>query len=266
SWKAAQDKGRIYAMARDVTELRDAENKLMEARQELAQVSRRTTLAAMSAAIAHEIRQPLGAIVTNANAGLRWLDRATPDLGEVRDSLKQISADGHRASEVIQSVRAMFGKSDPVGTPLDANELVLETIAMANDELEAAKIDVQLELAGQLPLIPAHRGQLQQVVLNIVTNAAESMRNIDDRARTLRVRSRPFDSNGVALSVQDCGAGIDPENMERIFDAFFTTKANGMGMGLAICRSIVEAHGGTLSASPGVPYGSIFHIVLPGIQ
>ncbi|MGC2436654.1 MAG: PAS domain-containing protein [Pseudolabrys sp.] len=266
SWKAVQDKGHIYAMARDVTELRDAENKLMEARQELAQVSRRTTLAAMSAAIAHEIRQPLGAIVTNANAGLRWLDRATPDLGEVRDSLKQISADGHRASEVIQSVRAMFGKSDPVGTPLDANELVLETIAMANDELEAAKIDVQLELAGQLPLIPAHRGQLQQVVLNIVTNAAESMRNIDDRARTLRVRSRPFDSNGVALSVQDCGAGIDPKNMERIFDAFFTTKANGMGMGLAICRSIVEAHGGTLSASPGVPYGSIFHIVLPGIQ
>ena len=220
-------------VARDVTELRDAENKLIEARHELAQVSRRTTLAAMSAAIAHEIRQPLGAIVTNANAGLRWLDRATPDLGEVRDSLKQISADGHRASEVIQSVRAMFAKSDQVGTPLDANELIRETIAMANDELEAAKIDVQLELAGQLPLIPAHRGQLQQVVLNIVTNAAKSMRNIDDRARTLRVRSRPFDSNGVALSVQDCGAGIDPENMERIFDAFFTTKANGMGMGLA---------------------------------
>ena len=265
SWKAAQDKGRIYGVARDVTELRDAENKLMEARHELAQVSRRTTLAAMSAAIAHEIRQPLGAIVTNANAGLRWLDRATPDLVEVRDTLKHISADGHRASEVIQSVRAMFAKSDQVGAPLDANELIRETIAMASDELEAAKIDVQLEL-GELPMIPAHRGQLQQVVLNILTNAAESMRNIDDRARTLRVRSKPFDSTGVALSVQDYGTGIDQEHAARIFDAFFTTKTNGMGMGLAICRSIVEAHGGTLSVSPGVPYGSVFHIVLPGIQ
>jgi len=259
------DKGCIYGVARDVTELRDAENKLLEARQELAQVSRRTTLAAMSAAIAHEIRQPLGAIVTNANAGLRWLDRSTPDLAEVRDTLKHISADGHRASEVIQSIRAMFAKSDPVGAPLDANELIRETIAMASDELEAAKIDVQLEL-GQLPMIPAHRGQLQQVVLNILTNAAESMHNIDDRARTLRVRSKPFNSAGVALSVQDSGTGIDPEHAERIFDAFFTTKNNGMGMGLAICRSIVEAHGGTLSVSPGVPYGSVFHIVLPGIQ
>jgi len=266
SWKAAQDKGRIYAMARDVTELRDAENKLMEARQELAQVSRRTTLAAMSAAIAHEIRQPLGAIVTNANAGLRWLDRATPDLDEVRDTLKHIFADGHRASEVIQSVRGMFAKSDQLGVPLDANELIRETIAIASDELEAAKIDIQLELAGQLPLIPAHRGQLQLVVLNIVTNAAESMRNIDDRVRTLRVRSKPFDSSGVAVSVQDSGPGINSENIDRIFDAFFTTKTNGMGMGLAICRSIVEAHGGTLSVSPGVPYGSVFHIVLPGNQ
>jgi PAS domain S-box-containing protein len=265
SWKAAQHKGCIYGVARDVTELRDAENKLIEARHELAQVSRRTTLAAMSAAIAHEIRQPLGAIVTNANAGLRWLDRSTPDLAEVRDTLKHISADGHRASEVIQSVRAMFAKSDQVGAPLDANELIRETIAMANDELEAAKIDVQLEL-DHLPMIPAHRGQLQQVVLNILTNAAESMRNIDDRARTLRVRSKPFDSTGVSLSVQDSGTGIDPEHAERIFDAFFTTKTNGMGMGLAICRSIVEAHGGTLSVSPGVPYGSVFHIVLPGIQ
>jgi PAS domain S-box-containing protein len=266
SWKAVQDRGRIYAMARDITELKDAENKLREARQELAQTSRRTTLAAMSAAIAHEIRQPLGAIVTNANAGLRWLNREQPDLDEVRDTLKHIIGDGHRASEVIQSVRAMFAKGDHTGIPLDANELIRETIAMASGELEAERIVVDLELADKLPLIPGHRGQLQQVVLNIVTNAADSMRNIDNRVRTLRVRSRPFNSNGVAVSVQDSGAGIDPQNMERIFDAFFTTKANGMGMGLAICRSIVEAHGGTLSVSAGVPHGSIFHVVLPGGQ
>ena len=266
SWKAVQDEGRIYAMARDVTELKDAENKLRDAQQELAQVARRSTLAAMTGAIAHEIRQPLGAIVTNANAALRWLNRPAPDFDEVRDALKHIVTDGHRASEVIQSVRSMFSKGDHEGAPLDTNELIRETIAMASGELDAAKVTIELDLSEPLPLIPAHRGQLQQVVLNIVTNAANSMRSIDDRERLLRVRSRPFDSSGVALSVQDSGTGIPPENMGRIFDAFFSTKRDGMGMGLAICRSIVEAHGGNLSVSAGVPHGSVFHIVLPGIQ
>jgi PAS domain S-box-containing protein len=267
SWKAVKDEGRIYAMARDVTELKDAESKLRNAQVELAQVARRSTLAAMTAAIAHEIRQPLGAIVTNANAGLRWLDRPAPDLDEVRDALRHIGSDGHRASEVIQSIRSMFAKGDHhEGSPLDANELIRETIAMASGELDAARVTIELELAETLPLISAHKGQLQQVVLNIVTNAADSMRSVDDRERLLRVRSRPFDSNGIAVSVQDSGTGIDPQNIDRIFDAFFSTKSNGMGMGLAICRSIVEAHGGNLSVSPGVPHGSVFHIVLPGIQ
>ncbi|MGA9123398.1 MAG: PAS domain S-box protein [Pseudolabrys sp.] len=266
SWKAVQDQGRIYAMARDVTDLKNAENKLRDVRHELSQAARRTTVAAMSAAIAHEIRQPLGAIVTNANAGLRWLNRPAPDLDEVRDTLTHIVADGHRASEVIQSVRAMFAKGDHAGTPLDTNELIRETIAIANNELEAARVVVELELGERIPMISAHKGQLQQVVLNIITNAADAMRTIDDRARVLRVRSRSFDSNGVAVSVQDSGTGIDPENIDRVFEAFFTTKTNGMGMGLAICRSIVEAHGGNMSVSPGVPHGSVFHIFLPGIQ
>ena len=266
SWKAIQDQGRIYAMARDVTELKNAENKLRDVRHELSQAARRTTVAAMSAAIAHEIRQPLGAIVTNANAGLRWLNRPAPDLDEVRDTLTHIVADGHRASEVIQSVRAMFAKGDHAGTPLDTNELIRETIAIANNELEAARVVVELELGERIPMISAHKGQLQQVVLNIITNAADAMRTIDDRARVLRVRSRSFDSNGVAVSVQDSGTGIDPENIDRVFEAFFTTKTNGMGMGLAICRSIVEAHGGNMSVSPSIPHGSVFHIVLPGIQ
>ena len=266
SWKAVQDHARIYAMGRDVTELKDAEDKLRDARVELAQVGRRSTLAAMSGAIAHEIRQPLGAIVTNANAALRWLNRPAPDFDEVRDALKHIVTDGHRASEVIQSVRSMFSKGDHEEFPLDTNELIRETIAIASGELDAAKVTIELELSEPLPLISAHRGQLQQVVLNIVTNAANSMRSIDDRERLLRVRSRPFDLSGVALSVQDSGTGIAPENMDRIFDAFFSTKRDGMGMGLAICRSIVEAHGGNLSVSAGVPHGSVFHIVLPGIQ
>jgi signal transduction histidine kinase len=161
----------------------------------------------------------------------------------------------------------MFAKGDHhEGSHLDANELIRETIAMASGELDAARVTIELELAETLPLISAHKGQLQQVVLNIVTNAADSMRSVDDRERLLRVRSRPFDSSGIAVSVQDSGTGIDPQNIDRIFDAFFSTKSNGMGMGLAICRSIVEAHGGNLSVSPGVPHGSVFHIVLPGIQ
>ncbi|MGA8920566.1 MAG: PAS domain S-box protein, partial [Pseudolabrys sp.] len=219
SWKAVQDQGRIYAMARDVTDLKNAENKLRDVRHELSQAARRTTVAAMSAAIAHEIRQPLGAIVTNANAGLRWLNRPAPDLDEVRDTLTHIVADGHRASEVIQSVRAMFAKGDHAGTPLDTNELIRETIAIANNELEAARVVVELELGERIPMISAHKGQLQQVVLNIITNAADAMRTIDDRARVLRVRSRSFDSNGVAVSVQDSGTGIDPENIDRVFEA-----------------------------------------------
>src|SRR5262249_3560188 len=240
SWKAVKDDGRIYAMARDVTELKDAESKLRDAQQELTQVARRSTLAAMSGAIAHEIRQPLGAIVTNANAGLRWLDRPTPELNEVREALQHIGADGHRASEVIQSIRSMFSKGDHEGSPLDTNELIRETIAMASGELDAAKVTIELELADSIPLIYALKGQLKQDDMKIVTNAADSMLSIDNRERLLRVRSRPFDSNGVAVSVQDSGTGIDPENIDRIFDAFFSTKRNGMGMGLAICRSIVE--------------------------
>ncbi|HET9687581.1 MAG TPA: PAS domain S-box protein [Pseudolabrys sp.] len=265
-WKAVQDQSCIYAMAADVTSLKDAEEKLRHARQELAQVARRVSLATMSAAIAHEIRQPLGAIVTNANAGLRWLDRPQPDLDEVRDSLRHIVGDGHRASEVIQSVRAMFTKGEHPGTPLDANDLIRETISMATGDLGAGRVVVDFELADKLPLITAHKGQLQQVILNIVSNAIDSMRTIDDRVRMLRLRSKPFASNGIAVSVQDSGTGIDPQNVDRIFDAFFSTKTNGMGMGLAICRSIVEAHGGRLSVSAGVPHGSIFHIVLPGVQ
>ena len=262
SWKAVPDRGRVYAMGRDITELKHAENELREARRELAQVTRRTTLAAMSATIAHEIKQPLGAIVANANAGKRWLGKTPPNLDEARNALKNIDADGHRAGEIIQSVRAMFSQSDQAGTALDVNELIRETIALVRGDFEAARIAVQLALASQLPLISAHRGQLQQVVLNVVTNAADAMRNTDP-ARVLRIESKPFQSDGVEVTVEDSGTGIEPENINRIFDAFFTTKANGMGMGLAICRLIVEAHGGTLSVAPAVPHGSVFRVVLP---
>jgi signal transduction histidine kinase len=228
--------------------------------------ARLMTLDAMSAAIAHEIKQPLGAIVTNANAGLRWLSRSPPGLDNARDTFGEIAADGHRASDVIQSIREMFKESDQGSPPLDTNELIQEAIAIARGELETARIVVQLELAAKLPTISAHKGQLQQVILNIIANAIDAMRSITDRARVLKVKSEVAGPEEIAISVEDSGTGIEPQNLNRIFDAFYTTKSRGMGMGLAICRSIVEAHGGTLSVSRVAPHGSIFRLALPAKQ
>jgi len=249
-------------MGRDVTDLKMAENTLKETREELARSAQRTMLAAMSAAIAHEISQPLAAIKTSASAGLRWLNRATPDLGEARAAFERIAANGHRANEVVHSVRGMVAKPERAELHLDIGELVRETIALVRDDLEAAGIVVQLELAAQLPLIPAHKSQLQQVILNVVTNAADAMRAVTDRKRVLTVKC-VSEVEDVAVSVQDSGTGIDLKDIERIFDPFFTTKRTGMGVGLAICRMIIQSHGGRLSASPAVPYGSVFRIVLP---
>ncbi|SDR14645.1 Histidine kinase-, DNA gyrase B-, and HSP90-like ATPase [Rhizobiales bacterium GAS113] len=218
---------------------------------------------AMSAAIAHEIKQPLGAIVANAGAGLRWLTRTPPSFDRLRDTFNYISADGHRASEVIQAVRAMFAQDEQVRSTLDANELVRETVSIVGGELDAARIAVQLELAAELPLVSAHRGQLQQVILNLVTNAGDAMRAAADRARVLKMKSETVDLDHIAILVEDTGPGIDPKNLERVFEAFYTTKSRGTGMGLAICRSIVEAHGGTLSVSPAAPHGSVFRMTLP---
>jgi len=264
SWKTAPDRGRLYGLGREITELKDAEHKLREAQRELAQAARHTTLAAMSAAIAHEIKQPLGAIVANANAGLRWLARTPPSLDEALGTLKDIAIAGHRASDVVQSVRAMFSRADQVDVALDVNDLIRETIALVRDDLEAASVSVELELAPQVPLISGHRGQLQQLILNLITNAAEAMRAVTERA--LRIASKPFNSNGLEVSVEDSGTGVQQKDIDRIFDAFYTTKANGMGMGLAICRLVVEAHGGTLSVSPVAPHGAAFRITLPGAR
>jgi PAS domain S-box-containing protein len=266
SWKAVRDRERIYAMGRDVTELKNAENALREARLELAQVTQRTRVAAMAAAIAHEVQQPLAAVVANANAGARWLDRPQPDLVEARDSFQRIAMNGRRAGEVIQSIRTMFPGSSQAGLPLDANELIRETIALLQNDLDAAGILVQLELAATLPRLRGHCGQLQQVILNIVSNAADAMRLAGDGTRVLRVKSGSLDAGRMMISIEDSGMGIDPMSIERIFDPFFTTKTDGMGMGLAICRSIVEAHGGALSVSPRTPQGSCFQIVLPTRQ
>src|SRR5215813_7322972 len=262
SWQAVPDRGRIYSMGRDVTELKAAENELREARRELAQVTRRTTLAAMTASIAHEINQPLTAIVTNGGVGLRWLTRVEPDLDRVAKALKRIVDEGHRASDIIASIRAMFRKDGPEAAPLDINNLLGDVLALVQGEIETHRIVLQKEFLEELPKITGERVPLQQVLLNLIMNAVEAMSSLTDRARVLSVRTETHDE-GVLVAVADCGTGIDPNNMDRIFEAFFTTKPQGMGMGLSICRSIVEAHGGRLWVAPGSPHGAVFNVQLP---
>jgi len=230
--------------------------------------NRRLSMDVMSGAIAHEVKQPLSAIMTSADAAVRWLDRTPPEVREAQASLERIAKDADRAASIMQSVRATFsnvrhGRSVQPRTPVDTNELIRESIAIMRGELEAANIIVRLELAKELTLIPVDSGQLQQVLLNLITNAADAMRATTDRARVLKVTSRTVESNFVCVSIEDTGTGIDPRDIDRILEPFFTTKSNGMGLGLAMCRSIVESYDGTVTAAPNAPHGAIFRIHLP---
>jgi PAS domain S-box-containing protein len=265
SWTAVPDRGLIYAVARDITELKNAEEQLRTSRRELAEVSRQTTMGAMTASIAHEMNQPLGAIVANANAGMRWLNRAEPKLDEAQASLGRIVRDGLRASEVIASIRSMFRKDRGEKSAVSVNDLVDDVLALAHGELENRRVSLQNEMLHALPQVMADRVQLQQVFLNLITNAVDAMSSVTDRERVLTIKSRTDESDRVLITLEDSGTGIDPGDMDRIFDAFFTTKSDGMGMGLSICRSIIESHGGRLSAAPGHPHGSAFHVVLPTV-
>src|SRR5262245_37416945 len=246
-----------------LAELAAARDREITEQAELARADRLVTIGAMTASIAHEINQPLAAIVTNSNAGLRWLSNATPDLEEVRSALKRISKDGHRASEVIGSIRAMFKKEAQHKALYDVNDIVQEVLALVQGELKKQRVSVRTELGASLPPVLADRVQVQQVVLNLMNNAIDAMAPVTDRARVLKVRSGMHNGRGISLTVEDSGTGIDPKDADRIFDAFFTTKTNGTGLGLSICRSIIEAHGGRLSAAPAAPHGSVFEVVLP---
>jgi PAS domain S-box-containing protein len=252
-----------FGIAFDITEKKQAQDALLETRTELARVARMNQLVAMTGSIAHEIKQPIAAIVASAKAGLRWLERTNPDVDETRAVLQAIVRDGHRVDGVVNGIRTMFKGKAATRVSVDLNKLIREVLVFAQGEHPTLPIEVQTNLDDNLPLVSADRVQLQQVIFNLITNAIDAMDTVIDRARSLRVTSDLKGSDGVVVKIADTGTGIAPENVDRIFDSFFTTKSQGMGMGLAICRSIIEAHGGTLSASPGDPHGAVFQLILP---
>ena len=216
---------------------------------------------AVAAAIAHEVRQPLSAIVTSAGAGLRFLDRSMPALDKAMESLRRIVADGHRADEVIESVRATFKKRVREKTRLDIDAIIREALTFEHEELRKHRILVQTAPAVPLLEVRGDRVQLQQVLLNLITNAIHAMAARDE-PRVLSIRSEAYKDGGVLVSVADTGLGVDPADISRIFNPLFTTKRDGMGMGLAMCRSIVEAHDGRLWVTPNTPHGAVFHFTL----
>src|SRR6267142_2339800 len=245
----------------DVTERKRAEEALLKAQSELAHVTRVATLGEMTASISHEINQPLGAMVNNANACLRWL--AASKLEEVRRSAMLVVADGHRAGEIIGRIRALAQKAPPRKDWFDINKAIHEVIALARSEVQGNRVSLKTQLAGDLRPILGDRIQLQQVLLNLMMNAIEAMRGVDEGPRDLWVDSERLESTDVLIAVRDSGPGLDAENLDRLFETFYTTKPEGLGMGLAISRSIIEAHGGRLWATANAPRGAVFQFTLP---
>jgi PAS domain S-box-containing protein len=243
--------------------LRASEQRFLDAQMELAHVTRVTTLGELTASIAHEVNQPLAAVVNAAAACLRWLDRGTPDLDEARRAAEWIVKEGNRASEVIRRVRSLANKTDIEKVPLDINDVVREVIALVQRELVSHQVSLRVEFAPALPMILGDRVQLQQVIINLVMNGIEAMQSVTDRPRELVIRSDQDETQQVLISVTDCGVGISTENADRLFNPFFTTKSSGMGMGLSICRSIIDVHGGRLWATANLPHGATFQFTVP---
>jgi signal transduction histidine kinase len=217
---------------------------------------------AVAASIAHEIKQPLSAMTMNANASLRWLDRAAPDLDEAKAALHRIVTNGRRAGAVIENIRALFKRDTRTRTSLDVNDLIREALALVRGDLQKHRIAVQADYDQWFPRIEGNQVQLHQVLVNLITNAIDSMAT-EDGERILSLRSEVHDSGSVMVSVEDTGKGVEPSAIDRIFNPLFTTKAHGMGMGLAICRSIIDAHGGRLWMTANLPRGAIFHFTVP---
>ena len=240
-----------------------ASEALREAQMELAHVNRVTTMGQLAASIAHEVNQPIAGAVTNADAGLRWLSTRPPNLEEVREAFERIIKDSKRAGDVIGRVRNLIKKAPPRNDPLDVNEMLLEVVALTRGELPRNGVSLQTQLSEGLPLIHGDRVQLQQVILNLILNAIEAMSEVSEGSRELLVSTGNEQSGAVLVAVRDSGPGLDPASLDQLFDAFYTTKPGGMGMGLSICRSIVEVHRGRIWAEANVPQGATFQFTLP---
>jgi signal transduction histidine kinase len=247
----------------DITAAKRAEEAVHAAQAELAHVARMITLGELTAWIAHEVNQPLAGIVTNGTACLRWLGQGTPALDEARSAVEDMISDAQRAGDVILGVRALSRKTAPERAPLDINDLIQDVVRLMTREAQAHGASVRLDLAPALPSVVGDRVQLQQVVLNLVINAIQAMASDTARPRELSIRSRQHEAGQVLIEVADSGHGIGSKNSDQLFKAFFTTKPAGMGMGLSICRSIIEAHGGTVWATDNMPRGAVFHFTLP---
>ena len=248
----------------DVTAAKLAEERLQRTQAELAYIARVITLGALTASIAHEVNQPLAAIVNKGEACLRWLARGTQLPGKVTETVNSMIGDGKRASEIVQRIRSLTMKTELEKAGLDLNEVIDEVIPLVRSEVAGHRVALQLALAPALPRVLGDRVQLQQVLINLMLNGVQAMATVNDRPRRLVIRSERTAPDQVRVAVQDSGVGIKPEDAERVFDAFFTTKPEGMGMGLSICRSIIEAHGGQLSVAPNSSgAGAVFTFSLP---
>jgi PAS domain S-box-containing protein len=253
----------FVGLVQDITERKRSEEALRAAQAQLAHMARVTTMGELTSSIAHEVNQPLAAVVTNGDACLRWLGNDPPNLDKARLSVAGIIKEGNRAGEIIQRVRALAKKTPPQRTVMGVNEAIEEVIDLVGAELARHQVLLLKELMSDLPTVFGDRVQLQQVILNLIANGIEAMEPVTDRPRELSIGSRATEDGRVLISVSDCGTGIGPEFVDHLFEAFFTTKQEGMGLGLSISRTIVEGHGGRLSAIANKPYGATFQFTLP---
>jgi C4-dicarboxylate-specific signal transduction histidine kinase len=261
--RTAELKSANEQLQSEIAEREAAEEDLIQARTEVARIARITTMGELAASIAHELNQPLGSIVMSGDVCLRWLARKPPDLDEARQAVESIIRDGTRASSVLVRIRGLLRRGERSRECLNINDVIRDVVALLDGELRRSGADLRTEMPGNLPPVVVDRVLLQQVILNLMMNAMEAMRTVNDRARVLCIRTEKKDSDSIVVLVQDSGAGLDPKHSSRMFEPFYTTRAEGIGMGLTISRSIIEAHGGRLWALANDEPGSTFCFSLP---